>query len=186
VNAPASPAFLDLARGRRSVRSYSPRPVGREKIERCLEAAGAAPSACDRQPWRFVVVVEPGARDRLAEAAFGGIYRSNSFARRAPVLVVILAEPPALLPRIAGRLQGKHYPLIDVGIAGEHFILQAAELGLGTCWLGWFDQKRVGKLLNVGARERPVAMISAGYPDPGAPPLPDRRPGKGSSGYWPA
>ncbi|HPQ66992.1 MAG TPA: nitroreductase family protein, partial [bacterium] len=79
MNAPASPAFLDLARGRRSVRSYSPRPVGREKIERCLEAAGAAPSACDRQPWRFVVVVEPGARDRLAEAAFGGIYRSNSF-----------------------------------------------------------------------------------------------------------
>jgi nitroreductase len=159
--------FLDLVKKRRSVRRYLPRPVEGEKIELCLEAARRAPSACNAQPWRFIVVEEAGLRERLGRAAFSGIYATNAFARRAPVIVVAATVPTAALPRLAGRYQGKSYPLIDLGIAGEHLVLQATELGLGTCWIGWFNTKKVGRLLGLSRREKPVMLITLGYPAAG-------------------
>ena len=136
----------------------------REKIERCLEAARLAPSACNAQPWRFIVLDRPNLKDEAGKTAFSGIYSSNAFARQAPALIVAAVTGEKLLPRIAGKIQGKYYPLIDLGIAVEHLILQATELGLGTCWLGWFNAVGIRKLLKLRRTEKPAAIISLGYP----------------------
>lgn len=157
-------AFSELVRKRRSVRKFRDQSVEREKIELCLEAARLAPSACNAQPWKFVVADEPAFKDRLARAAFSGVFAPSAFAGKAPVIVAALALPGAFLPRLAGSLQGKQYRLIDLGIACEHFILKAAEEGLGTCWIGWFDAPKVKKLLGGAVAGDPVALIAIGYP----------------------
>lgn len=160
--ASGSGGFLKLARRRQSVRGYADRAVAREVIERCLEAARVAPSACNSQPWFFVVVDEPSLRAEVAGRLKGLVM--NQFADSAPVLVAVVAETPALIPRLAGHLKDKAYWLMDIGIAVEHFCLQAAEEGLGTCIIGWFDEKGVKNLLGVPKGKRVVLMISLGYP----------------------
>ena len=159
--------FLELADARYSLRDYSSRAVERDVLERCLEAARLAPSACNSQPWRFIVVDSPDLRERLADAAFSGICTMNQFARKAPVLVVIIRETSRYAARLGGKLRGIPYSLIDLGIAGEHFALQAAEEGLGTCWLGWFHERAVKKVLGLNRRERVDILFSVGYPAEG-------------------
>ena len=159
--------FLELVRKRRSVRRFAGRTVEREKIELCLEAARLAPSACNGQPWRFLVFDDPERKSALCRAACSGIYRNSNFIAAAPAVIVALFLRGKLLPELAGRFQGKHYPLIDLGIAGEHLVLQAAELGLGTCWVGWFNASAVKKLLRLPRGEHPAALIPVGYPADG-------------------
>lgn len=159
-------SFLELARRRQSVRGYDDRPVPRELIERCLEAARLAPSACNGQPWFFVVVDDPALRTELAKRVRDLVM--NQFVDRAPVLVAIVAETPPLVPRLAGHLKNKAYYLMDVAIAAEHFCLQAADEGLGTCILGWFDEKGVKRLLGIPGGKRIPLMISLGYPQDGS------------------
>jgi nitroreductase len=148
---------------RRSVRRFHDRPVEREVLLRCIEAARLAPSAENVQPWRFLIVDDPAVKSRLVEAAFSGIYRATRWAEKAPVLVVLFAELDILANRLGKQVTGIDYYLIDTGIAGEHFCLQAAELGVGTCWIGWFSAKGVRKALEVPRRLRPVAMFAVGY-----------------------
>ena len=167
--------FLELVKKRRSVRKFSDRAVEREKIELCLEAARRAPSACNAQPWRFLVFDEPGKKETLCRAACSGIYRNSGFISRAPVVIVALSLRGKLLPGLAGRFQGKHYPLIDLGIAGEHLVLQAAESGLGTCWVGWFNGPAVTKLLRLPKGENPTVLIPLGYPADDKSASPDRK-----------
>lgn len=156
--------FLDLCESRCSLRKYDPaRPVPRDIIDRCLEAARLAPSACNSQPWSFVVVDEPDKRDALAKAAFGGAYAMNRFARDAPVLIVCVTERSLYAARLGGFFRGMQYNLIDVGVACEHICLQAAEEGVGTCWLGWFNEKAVIKTLALPARTRVDVVLSMGY-----------------------
>lgn len=133
-------------------------------MERCLEAARLAPSACNSQPWHFIVVDTLELKDNLAKAAFSGIYSMNSFAKTAPVLIVMIREESKYLAHLAGALRNVQYNLIDLGITGEHFVLQAAEEGLGSCWLGWFDAEAVRKTLNLPPRTKIDAIISIGYP----------------------
>ncbi|MFH1038558.1 MAG: nitroreductase family protein [PVC group bacterium] len=156
--------FLELVKNRRSVRRFSKRPVEHEKIRLCLEAARLAPSACNAQPWKFLVFDDPVKREAICRAAGSGIYRPSGFVSGAPVVIVALNTKGKRLPNLAGRFQGKHYPLIDLGIAGEHLVLQAAELGLGTCWVGWFSARAVSRLLGLPKEEKPVALIPLGYP----------------------
>ncbi len=158
-------ALLDLIKGRRSVRRFLDRPVEREKLMTCLEAARAAPSACNSQPWRFIVVDDPELKERLCERAFRGIYFINTFCKQAPVIVVIISEKGKFLARIGGMFRGTRYYLIDIGIAGEHFVLQAEELGLGTCWIGWFNEKAVKKVLNIPKEKKIDVLIALGYYD---------------------
>jgi len=155
--------FFDLVKKRQSCRKYSSKPVPREALERCLEAARLAPSACNSQAWRFIVVTEPSLRARLAEKAFSGMYGMNSFAKEAPVLVVVVTEKLKFAAQTAGALRGTQYNLIDIGISAEHFILQATEEGLGTCWLGWFDQKGVREALGLSKKDCIDIVISVGY-----------------------
>lgn len=165
--------FLELVARRHSVRAYAPRPVAREKIERCLEAARQAPSACNSQPWMFLVVDDPARKEQVAAATSGGVLPLNHFTRQAPVLVVVVAEQARLSARLGAAMKDLPFPMMDAAIAAEHFCLQAAEEGLGTCMLGWFDEARVRSLLGIPASARPALILTLGYPAETA--IPPRR-----------
>jgi len=158
-------ALLDLVKHRKSVRDFLDRPVEREKIMMCLEAARLAPSACNSQPWRFVAVDDRRLKNKLCDAAFSGVYLTNSFCKTAPVIVAVISEKSKFLARIGGMFRGTKYYLLDIGIACEHFVLQAEDLGLGTCWIGWFDEQAVKSILNVPRSKKIDILIALGYYD---------------------
>jgi nitroreductase len=155
--------FLDLVKKRRSCRQYDPRPVLPESVQRCLEAARLAPSACNSQPWHFMVISDPALQRQAAEAAFSGVYAMNAFAKAAPVLVVVVREKAKYAARLGAVLRGVQYSLIDLGIACDHFTLQAAEEGLGTCWLGWFNEAALKKALALPRQTKIDILLSLGY-----------------------
>jgi len=172
----ADHGFLDLCRLRRSVRRFSDRLVEREKLEYCLEAARVAPSAENGQPWRFIVIDDPARKEALAGAVFKGIHASTRPLARAPVLVVLLIKEGVVINRLGGGVQGIPFQFIDAGIAGEHFVLAAAEQGLGTCWIGWFNPRALLDHLGLKRRGfRPVALFAVGYPAPDVEPREPRR-----------
>jgi nitroreductase len=156
--------LMEVIRSRRSVRAFADRSVERQLILECVEAARFAPSACNIQPRRFLVVDEPGLKEKLASAASSGVYRATRFAAGAPVLVVILSRFDWFVQGAGRQIQGTQYHLLDAGIAGEHFILRAAELGLGTCWIGWYHRRKVRRVLRIPRRYRVCAMIALGWP----------------------
>ena len=158
-------ALLDLLKQRKSVRSFLDRPVEQEKIMMCLEAARLGPSACNSQPWKFIVVDDRQLKNKLCDVAFSGIYSINSFCKMAPVIVVIISEKSKFSARIGGMFRGTKYYLIDIGIAGEHFVLQAEDLGLGTCWIGWFNEGAVKPILNIPQHKKIDILIALGYYD---------------------
>ncbi|MFC2003076.1 nitroreductase family protein [Chloroflexota bacterium] len=158
-------ALLDLLKHRKSVREFLDRPVERDKIMTCLEAARLAPSECNSRPWRFIVVDDRQLKDRLCNAAFGGIYSMNSFCKTAPVMIVVISEKSKFLARIGEMFRGTKYYLIDIGIACEHFVLQAEDLGLGTCWIGWFNERGVKSTLNIPQYKKIDMLIALGYYD---------------------
>jgi nitroreductase len=155
--------FQTILGGRRSIRRFLPTPVEPEKLRACLEAARIAPSAHNVQPWRFIVVDDPALKERLAAAAFSGFYSGSKFAAQAPVILVLVAKPGRATARLGSRIQGVPYYLIDMGIAGEHIVLQAEELGLATCWMGWFSYRRARKVLGIPKGFKLVAMMPLGY-----------------------
>jgi nitroreductase len=148
---------------RRSIRRYLDMPVEREKIFACLEAARLAPSADNVQPWRFLVIDDPELRDKFSREVFSGIYSATRFAAKAPVLILILARLDIIANRIGKQIQGVNFYLIDTGIAGEHIVLQAEELGLGTCWIGWFNSRKARKVMNIPKKYKIVSLLLMGY-----------------------
>ncbi len=157
--------LLDLLKYRKSVRDFLDRPVERDKIMICLEAARLAPSAGNSQPWKFIVVDDRQLKNKLCDAAFSGIYSINAFCKTAPVMVVVISEKSKFLARIGGMLRGTKYYLIDIGIACEHFVLQAEDLGLGTCWIAWFNERAVKSTLNIPQHKKVDILIALGYYD---------------------
>ncbi|MEE8341788.1 MAG: nitroreductase family protein [Candidatus Neomarinimicrobiota bacterium] len=156
--------FSELIKIRQSVRNYSDKAVEKEKIEKCLEAARLAPSASNSQPWKYIVVDEEELKNKVAEATFDKVVKFNKFALEAPVIIVIVMEKPKLITQIGGEIKKREFPLIDIGITAEHFCLQAAELDLGTCMIGWFNQTRIQKLLNIPMNKTIGLLITLGYP----------------------
>ena len=150
----------ELIQKRQSDRKYESRPVSREMVMKCLEAARLAPSACNSQPWKFVVVDDAALLPQMGAAAAG--MGMNGFAREVPVIVAVVLEKMNLTARIGSVIKDKEYSLLDVGIAVEHFCLQAAELGLGTCIM-LVRRKEVKKLLGIKGKRVPL-LISLGYP----------------------
>jgi nitroreductase len=158
--------LLDVMNQRKSVRNFIDKPVEREKLMVCLEAARIAPSATNSQPWKFIVVDDKPIKDKLCAAAFGGIYMLNSFCKKAPVIIVVVSERAKFMSRIGGMFRGTEFSLIDIGIACEHLVLQAVDQGLGTCWIGWFDEGAVKKVLNIPPGKKVAILIALGYYDP--------------------
>jgi len=155
-------------RYRRSVREYDPRPIEDWKLDILLESARLAPSSTNSQPWRIIVVKNPDTRKQLSLATPGGI-NHHYWMVDAPVVLVMCAIKSNV--QKFAQLIGKNYHLVDIGIAGEHVVLAATELGLGTCWVGWIDKKRVRAILGIPAQAEIVCLIGVGYPKNGAIPV---------------
>lgn len=155
--------FQSLIRSRRSIRRYLDKSVEREKILTCIEAARLAPSADNVQPWRFLIIDDPELKEQFASEVFSGIYFISKFAAKAPVLILILARLDIIANRIGKQIQNIHFYLIDIGIAGEHIVLQAEELGLGTCWIGWFNPRKTKKFFNIPHKYKIVSLMAMGY-----------------------
>jgi len=156
--------FLDLVKKRQSVREYLDKAVEREKIESCLEAARLAPSANNSQPWSFIVIDDLKLKEAVARKTFNRVISFNRFSLQAPALILLLSERPSFFSRIGSILKDKQFSLIDIGITAEHLCLQATEEGLGTCMLGWFNEKGVKKLVNIPPQIRVELIITIGYP----------------------
>ena len=145
---------MEAIRQRRSIRAYQDKPVEEEKLQAVLEAARLAPSASNRQEWRYIVVRDPEMRAKLAEAANG-----QKFVGEAPVVIVACAKTDGHKMTCGEAC----YP-IDVAISLDHVTLKAVEEGLGTCWIGAFSQPKVKKLLNIPEEIRVVELMPLGYP----------------------
>ncbi|WP_319585908.1 nitroreductase family protein [uncultured Desulfobulbus sp.] len=161
--------FSDLITRRQSVRAYVDRPVEQEKLDQLIEAVRLAPSASNSQPWKLILVTDPILKDRVARATYSTLVSFNKFVPQAPALAVLVIEKPKVITQIGARLKDREFPLIDIGIAAAHFCLQATELGLGTCMLGWFDETAIQELLQIPKHKRIGLLISLGYAAPDNP-----------------
>jgi nitroreductase len=155
--------FDELIHERRSVRRYQQTTVEPEKLQAIVEAVRLAPSASNAQPWKVIVVDDPAVKDQVAKATFSKVVSFNKFAVEAPVIAVLAIEPHSMITQIGGWLKNRTFYLIDIGIAAAHFCLQATDLGLGTCILGWFDEARIKKILHIPRATRVGLVITLGY-----------------------
>lgn len=155
--------FLQLVSARQSDRAYDKeRSVEPEKLERILEIARLAPSACNAQPWKFVVITDRELARKAGKAAAG--LGMNKFAKDAPVHLLIVEESANITSMLGGKVKGKHFPLIDIGIVAAHIALAAESEGLGSCMLGWFDETELKRLAGIPDAKRLLLDIVIGYP----------------------
>ena len=156
-------SFLQLAASRQSDRSYDvSRTVEPEKLDRILEAARLSPSACNAQPWKFVVVTNSQLAREVGKATAG--LGMNKFAKDAPVHILVVEESMNITSFLGAKIKDKYFPLIDIGIAAAHITLAAESEGLGSCILGWFDEKEIKKLVGIPMGKRLLLDIVIGYP----------------------
>lgn len=155
--------FQQLVNSRQSDRAYDKeRPVECEKLDRILNAGRLSPSACNAQPWKFVVVTNRELARKVGKAAAG--LGMNKFAKDAPVHILIVEESANITSLLGGKVKGKHFPLIDIGITAAHIALAAENEGLGSCILGWFDEKEIKELTGIPESKRLLLDIVVGYP----------------------
>lgn len=155
--------ILDLIISRQSDRKYSDKPVEKEKLERIIEAGRMAPSACNAQPWKFIIVTDPELIPKIAEAASAKLIGMNSFVAQAPVLLVIVREKPNFSSKVGGTIKNKDYSLIDIGVTTENICLQAKAEGIGSCIIGWFDESMLRRILIIPRSKRVELIITLGY-----------------------
>ncbi len=150
--------FIELAKQRCSIRSYTQEIITEKMLNEVLEAGCLAPTACNFQPFQFVVVQE---KENLATLA-KGYYPADWFAE-APVVIAICSEASKAWKR--ANYDEKNFADIDAAIAADHMTLAAEDLGLGTCWIGAFDPEIVRKALGVPHDVEPVILLTLGHPN---------------------
>ena len=148
---------LEAIQKRRSVRKYKQDPIPEEALLRVLEAARLAPSGKNFQPWKFIIVKDKELKEKLARASAG-----QFFIAKAPIIVIGCGFPDKCYARMGRYMKSWS---VDVTIALEHLILQAQEEGLGTCWIGSFEEEEVKAILNVPEEVKVLALTPLGYPD---------------------
>jgi len=148
--------FIELAKKRASIRSYKSEPVSDEQLNEVMEAGRLAPTACNLQPFQFVVV-----REKENLAALAAAYFAPWFAE-APVVIAICTQPSKAWKR---QHDGRCLIDVDGAIAADHMTLAAADIGLGTCWIGAFDPKIVRKVLGVPRTVEPLILLTLGHPN---------------------
>ncbi len=149
---------------RRSVRAFDTgRAVAEDHVQAICEAARLAPSACNSQTWRFIAVTDAGVIDRIRREAMRPVI-PNKWLSQAPLLMVGCARLDIVANRIGARVTGTEYYQIDMGIAMEHMVLKATELGLGTCWIGWFNDEKIKAILHIPKGVKVPALLAVGYP----------------------
>ena len=144
-------SFLELAKSRQSDRAYEPgRVIEREVLERILEAGRIAPSACNGQPWHFTVVTEPSLLVEVGKATSS--LGMNKFVKDASALVLITQESTNITSKLGCGIKDKDFPVMDLGIASAYITLAAEDEGIGSCILGWFDEKKIKDLTGIPQR----------------------------------
>jgi len=161
--------IFQVFRDRRSIRKYRDTPVEREKIEQILDAARLAPSWKNMQCWRFLVLTDADRRAKVLESFPDGNPGKGAIAA-APVLVIVCGNPAE-----SDVENGIDYFVADVAIAFEHLCLAAHALGLGTCWMGWYDEKLLKRALGIPDDIRIVGITPLGYPDQEPRPRPRKQ-----------
>ncbi len=162
----------EVIQQRRSIRAYQDKPVPKNFVRALLEAARLAPSACNSQTWRFIVVDDREVLNEIAQKGTRSVIR-NAFLTQAPLLIVGCNKLDLVANRVGKAVTGIDYYQVDLGIAMEHIVLKATELGLGTCWIGWFNERKIKKILHIPSGIRVSALLTIGYPKG---PLPPARP----------
>lgn len=155
--------MLEIISIRQSDRKYSNKPIEKEKLERITEAGRMAPSACNGQPWKFVVVTDHVLIGKIAEACSEKLVRMNTFVNQASALIVVIRERSNFTSKVGATIKAKDYSLIDIGIASENICLQARAEGLGSCMIGWFDERLLRKILSIPRSKRVELIITLGY-----------------------
>lgn len=158
--------ILQAIKDRRSIRKYKDAPVAREIIEQLLDAARLAPSWKNMQCWRFLVLTEPSRREALL-SAFPDDNPGKRAIATAPVIIVVCADPAE-----SGIENGIEYYIADTAIAFEHICLAALSLGLGSCWMGWYDEAEIKAGLGIPDNIRVIGVTPVGYPDQEPKPRP--------------
>ena len=146
--------FKELARKRYSCRKYKTEHPGKEVLEQVLESARIAPSAVNFQPWYFIVIDEQEMLGKIHETYNG------SWMREAPAIIIVCSDTE----KAWTRSDGKNHSDIDTAIAADHMTLQAADLGLGTCWICNFDKKQCKEILDLPDHIEPIVYLPIGYP----------------------
>lgn len=147
---------LTAIKNRRSVRSYSSRPIPPEVLEHIRQALHLAPSACNFQPWHFIFVTDAELRRQVAHASHEQMWMAD-----APLIIAAVGFPDEAYQHMGGR---HNSVTIDLAIAFDHMMLTAVAEGLGTCWIGAFEEEAMMKLLNIPENARLVALSPLGYP----------------------
>ena len=154
--------FLELVKARQSDRAYEPgRKIARDVLERIVEAARLAPSACNGQPWHFTVITEEGLLKEVAAATAS--LGMNKFAKDASALVLITHEATNITSRLGCGIKDKDFPMMDLGIASAYMTLAAESDGIGSCILGWFDEKKIKELVGIPRSKRLMLIVTLGY-----------------------
>jgi len=160
--------LLDAIRKRRSIRAFRPDPVSEDTLARLLECADLAPSAGNLQGYEIVVVKDPKKKRELARASF-----DQGFISEAPVVLVFTANLKRSASRY-GRRGQTLYAIQDATIATAYVHLACVEFGLGSCWVGAFDDKEVARIIGAGEEHLPVSILPIGYPAEDPSPRPRR------------
>lgn len=153
---------FETIKWRRSVREFSPKKIEKEKILKILEAGRLAPSSSNRQAWHFIIIDDPEIINKLPQNVAIGTKSIISWIKEAP-LVIVGCYTKAITHFAAG-LFGHQNHLIDISIALTHMVLEATELGIGSCFVGWFNEKYLKQILKIPSHYRIAMLVVMGYP----------------------
>jgi len=156
-------SFYELASKRQSCRNYTDKPVEKDKLMKCINAAFLAPSAYNGQLWHYTLVINRETASKLAKTLQSG--GMNKFTDKTPAFAVITQKASNASATIGGKLKHQDYSSMDIGISTAHFVLQAEDLGLSTCIIGWFNEKDLKSLLSIKETDRIRLVIAVGYKD---------------------
>ena len=158
--------FLELLKKRYSCRKYIPsRKVEMEKIISCLEAARLAPSASNSQPWKYIIVDDKSLKRQVVENLKIGPVKFNQFAQDASFFAIVVQQLRNLESSAGQVVMHRSFSQFDIGCSVNNFCLRATELGLGTCIMGIFDEKKLKKIFNIPLNRKIIVVVSAGYPE---------------------
>ncbi|MGC8866971.1 MAG: nitroreductase family protein [Elusimicrobiales bacterium] len=156
--------FFELVKSRKSIRRFKNTTICNETLKYILECAINSPSACNVQPYRFVVI-KGRAKEEFCNEVFSGIYSLSSFVKKAPVIIAIVRSKKSIKMSIGEGIVDCDFSLIDIGICGQHIVLAATEKGLGSLWVGWFNRKAADRFIGVSKNERVEILIALGEKD---------------------
>ncbi len=154
--------YFDLIARRESCRNFDPnRPAEREKLQRCAEAAWIAPSACNGQPWKYLIVTNPELNEKLRPLMME--LGMNKFVKNCPAFAVVLEEATVLKVSLSQKFKDQDFAPIDVAFSASQFCYAATEQGLSTCIIGWHNEQKIRELFGLPKTTRVRLILAIGY-----------------------